>query len=141
MEFLPLKRIWFMWTNGIKFYVMGSSFSVVSDKYVVKCDLEIVSISVHATHPVITTRKPHGLWVGDSVVLSSTDSTPAVDGTETVVEVINEKSFTVAAATTVAGATGHALVSTHDMILTSLVGAILSDGTEDGSGSGQPRIG
>lgn len=77
----------------------------------------ISAISIHATAPTITTGtidgggaltsgKYHGLQVGDSVILYSTNSTPALSNVYTVASVPNRVTFTVAATTTGAGTRG-----------------------------------
>lgn len=57
-----------------------------------------------AATPVFRTTAAHGLGVGSTVVLSSTDSTPAVDGTYVVASVPSTTTFTVTGAATVTGA-------------------------------------
>ena len=72
---------------------------------------QITSISVHATDPTITTESAHGYTTGDTVVLSSTNSTPAIDGSYTIT-VTGSTTFTVSATTTVGGTAGFANDST-----------------------------
>lgn len=68
---------------------------------------QISAISIHASAPEITTDEAHGYTTGNTVVLSSTNSTPAIDGSH-VITVTSPTTFTVPTTTTGAGTAGFA---------------------------------
>jgi hypothetical protein len=95
----------------------------------------ITDISV--ANPTVITSASHGLFSGDTIVISGSDSTPVVDGDYTVT-VLDEDTFTVEVDVTVAGASGSwsktancvvvssVLLPSHftDVILYDIVGGI-----------------
>jgi hypothetical protein len=66
----------------------------------------ITAITASLTAPQITTSGAHGLSVGDYVHFYSTNSTPVIDGVYKVQTVPTSTTFTISAATTVAGTSG-----------------------------------
>ena len=68
---------------------------------------EITNISAPSATPTITTSEPHGFMTGDEVIISGTDSTPAINGCFTVT-VLSPTTFTVPSPTTFSGTSGFA---------------------------------
>lgn len=75
------------------------------------------SISSISTSSVITSAS-HGLTTGDKIIITGTDSTPAVDGTYAVT-VIDGNSFSVAETITIAGSSGSWVLAAEVVVLTS----------------------
>lgn len=96
------------------FYISVNN-PLLSDQFdpILPSTVTITSISTGAS-PTITTGSPHGLSIGDTVVLYGTDSTPSIDGSYLVVTAPTATTFTitVSAPVTIAGTTGFAFEGT-----------------------------
>jgi hypothetical protein len=71
--------------------------------------INISNISV-ANPTLVTTLTPHGLATGDTITISGSNSTPSIDGSQTVT-VLNSTQFTVPVDVTVAGSAGSFTIS------------------------------
>lgn len=68
-------------------------------------DFQIVSISVAAS-TVVETAAPHGLQTGQKIAVVNSNSTPVIDGEQTVT-VLSTTTFSIPITVTVAGTEGH----------------------------------
>lgn len=72
----------------------------------------ILDISV-ATAALVTCGAPHGLRPGDTVTIAGTDSTPVLDGVQTVLTTPTTRTFTVGITTTIVGTVGYFTKTTY----------------------------
>ena len=74
--------------------------------------IAITGVSVNATAAVVTCGAAHGLRDGDLVTIAGTDSTPVLDGDQTVT-VLSDRTFSVPVVTTIVGTVGSFLKKTY----------------------------
>lgn len=95
---------------GNKFYVVANNdITGVSFNPDIGPDLAITAIGA-GTDPQVVTSQPHGLVTGDTVVLSSTNSIPSVDGVYTVT-VVNSTTIKLVGEVVAIPGTAGALIS------------------------------
>lgn len=85
-----------------KFYIKANS-NTISQKFNPDLGSYSAISGISMANPTVVTANSHGLVAGDTIVISNSDSTPIIDGIQTVVAPVTSNTFTLNIDVTVAG--------------------------------------